>query len=84
MRPVTVGAGRAVMAGPVGRAVATAVDVASANVSLAATQLQDQIDEAHRRADVCDAYSRAVRAYARSDAVGRRWPARPASWVEYE
>lgn len=65
------------------RSVAATLAISSANVAGALTELQVQIDEAIRRAQVCDAYTAAVRKYRRSDDPDRRYPARPAEWADH-
>jgi len=71
------------LTGPILRATTTALDVAHANVRTALAELDAQVCEAHRRAEVCTAYTAAVNAYFRSDDGQRQWPTRRASWVTY-
>ena len=83
-RPLDASANGVVLAGPARTPIMTAIDVTAANVASALAQLQAEIDEARRRAAVCDAYSRAVRDHLRSNDPDARWPRRSAGWVEYE
>ena len=65
------------------RTVDTTMAVTSANVTALAAEIQRQIDEATRRAAVCDGYALAVREYHRSDDPGRPYPQRPATWADH-
>ena len=65
------------------RAVGATIAVSIANVAEILTELQLQIDEAVRRAQVCDGYARAVRSYWHSDDPDRRYPPRPAAWADH-
>lgn len=82
-QPVAVSAGDVVHGGPLERLLASAVEQSAHDVRTAIHQLELDVDEAHRRASVCDDYSRAVRDATRRPDAERRWPARPADWVEY-
>lgn len=68
---------------PLRSTVEAAFAVSSSNVLAGITALQSQIDEALRRAAVCDEYSRAIRAFDRSNDPNGRHPSRPAWWVEH-
>ncbi len=65
------------------RTVDTTIAVTSANVAALTAEIQRQIDEATRRAAVCDGYAFAVREYHRSDDPGRSYPQRPATWADH-
>ena len=65
------------------RAVGATIAVSTANAADILTELQVQIDEAVRRAQVCDGYAAAVRSYWHSDDPDRRFPPRPAAWVDH-
>jgi hypothetical protein len=65
------------------RAVATTLNVTSANLAAIAAELGEQIAEARRRALVCDQYTEAVRRHHRSTDPGSTYPLRPASWADH-
>jgi len=65
------------------RTVRTAMAATVVNLERAGAELQVQIDEARRRAAVCEWYSSAVHHYHRSDDPDRVYPTRPASWAEH-
>ena len=65
------------------RTVDTTIAVTSANVAALAAEIQQQIDEATRRAMICDGYARALSEYHRSDDPRRPYPQRPASWADH-
>lgn len=69
--------------GQLERSVTATLAISSANVAGALAELQVQIDEAVRRAQVCDAYTAAVRSYRRSNDPDRRYPSRPAEWGDH-
>lgn len=82
LRPVIAAAEGVVLGGPHRVAVTTTVDVSTVNVLTALRRLQEQIDEATRRAGVCDRYTAQLRAYRASDDPSARPPTRPASWAD--
>lgn len=69
--------------GQLERTVSTAVAVSTTNVADILAELQLQIGEAQGRALVCDGYEAAVRRYRRSTDPDRRYPSRPAAWVDH-
>lgn len=81
LRPVADGATAEVLAGPERIPLELAVEVSARNLSTVLAGLQVQIDEAHRRAGVCDGYAAAMRRYRQSDDPNAAPPPRPAWWV---
>jgi hypothetical protein len=69
--------------GELERTVDTALTVTGHNLAEIAAELKIQIDEAVRRAAVCERYSAAVSEYRRSNDPAKRFPVRPASWAEH-
>ena len=69
--------------GQLRRTVAATLAVSAANVAEIASELQRQIDEALRRAQVCERYTAAVRRYRRSTDPDRSFPVRPAPWADH-
>ena len=86
LRPVVVASDTSAFGGNGGRlehTVNTTIAVTATNVVEIATELQRQVDEALRRASVCDRYANAVREYRRLGDLSIQFPRRPASWADH-
>jgi hypothetical protein len=68
--------------GQLERTVNTTLAVAESNVVEVATELRHQIDEANRRAEICERYSAAVRDFRRLNDPSKTIPRPPASWAD--
>ena len=86
LRPIVAASDTSAFGGSGGRleqAVNTTIAVTAMNVVEIAAELQRQVDEALRRASVCERYATAVREYRRLGDLSTRFPRRPASWADH-
>jgi hypothetical protein len=86
LHPIVVASSASTFDGAGGRleqTVNTTIAVTASNVVEIATELQHQVDEALRRASVCERYATAVREFRRLGDLSQQFPRRPASWADH-